>query len=82
MWHGKVSLQVLDLTGAQKGGATPSKAHWATVTLFYRGAEGDVVPVQASYANGGRYLLQSPFQDAVSFQWKGFYCPTRAASRR
>ena len=65
------STQVLDLTASQKGGAIPSKAHWATVTLSYVGAEGDVVPVQASYADDGRYLLQSPFQDVVSFMWKG-----------
>lgn len=55
----------------QQNGLIPPAAHWASVKLQYRGARGDLVAINASHDPTFRYLLQSPFTDALSFSWRG-----------
>lgn len=62
---------LLDLSELQSQNAIPSYANWATVTLSYSGRDGDLIPISASYADHQRYLMQSPFSDWLSYQWKG-----------
>ncbi len=63
--------QIVRLNKFQESGLLPRGAHWASVKLKYRGARGDLVAMNASHDPTYRYLLQSPFTDALSFSWKG-----------
>ena len=62
--------RVVDLSRSQEL-VYPPDANWANVEVTYSGKVGDLIPVAASYDASGRYGVQSPFSDSVSFQWKG-----------
>ncbi|HXE91720.1 MAG TPA: hypothetical protein VNK82_12245 [Terriglobales bacterium] len=61
----------VNLSKYQQDGVIPRSARWAAVRLNYRGARGDLVAVSATHDPAFRYVLQSPFTDALSFSWRG-----------
>lgn len=68
---GSNETRIVSLNKFQESELIPRGAHWASVRLKYRGARGDLVAMNASHDPTYRYLLQSPFTDALSFSWKG-----------
>ncbi len=63
--------RTVDLSKYQQDGIIPSSALWASIRLRYRGARGDLVAISATHDAAFRYVLQSPFTDALSFSWRG-----------
>ncbi|HSA92807.1 MAG TPA: hypothetical protein VLE48_07335 [Terriglobales bacterium] len=68
---GSNETRSVDLSTYQQDGIIPAGAHWAAVRLNYRGARGDLVAISATHDPAFRYVLQSPFTDALSFSWRG-----------
>jgi hypothetical protein len=49
----------------------PTTASWGSVEISYVSDGGDLVALQASPSTDAKYLVQTPFTDAMSFQFKG-----------
>jgi hypothetical protein len=49
----------------------PTTATWGSVEISYASDDGDLVALEASPSMDARYLVQTPFTDAMSFQFKG-----------
>jgi hypothetical protein len=49
----------------------PTTATWGSVEISYASDDGDLVALEASPSTDAKYLVQTPFTDAISFQFKG-----------
>jgi len=68
---GAGETRLVEISQFQARGDIPKDAHWATVSLSYTGHRGDIIPIAASYEAGGRYGVQTPFSQSVSYAFKG-----------
>ncbi len=61
----------IDITALQDGDTLPKQANWTSVTLTTKGLPDELLAVAASYDKTLRYGAQTPFNDQLSFKWKG-----------
>jgi hypothetical protein len=61
----------IDVAALQSSGLLPKQANWTSVTLTTNGPPDEVMAVAASFDDTLRYGAQTPFNDQLSFLWKG-----------
>lgn len=66
-----LETRVIDVGDMQKRGIVPEEAHWAVVSASFKGIEGDLVAISASFDLSSHLGLQSPFSSGLAGVWKG-----------
>lgn len=63
--------RLLDVASLQNGRVIPIEAHWTSVRIITDAMPDDLIAVATSFTPSGRYGTQTPFNDQLTFAWKG-----------